>query len=282
MQSNPNKPTKALVVLSGGQDSSTCAFWAAQNYDEVHCVTFDYGQRHAREIEAAKNIAKLIHAASHEVITIGPILKGRSPLTNPNEELETYTDHSSMEATIGDRVELTFVPLRNALFLTLAANVAICRDIYEIVTGVCQADNANYPDCRYEFIRRQGAAINFALGHDKVPDRQGPWMWIRTPLMNLSKKESVQMAYAAPGWAFAALAFTHTAYDGQYPPVGHDHATILRAHGFEEAGLPDPLVLRAWNEGLMDLPSTANYSRTFQNASILSEIKSLSEVLAHD
>lgn len=256
---------KALVVLSGGQDSSTCLFWAKQHFGEVHAITFDYGQRHIREIEAACRIAAIAGIKGHSVLSVGPILGGRSPLTNSAEELEQYDDHDSMAAIIGDRVETTFVPMRNALFLTLAANAAICLDAYHIVTGVCQADNANYPDCREDFIIAQQAAINKALGFPVVEpprhhgEHSGGFMKIHTPLMHLSKAESIKLAMTIPG-AYPALAYTHTAYDGAYPPTGRDHATILRAHGFEEAGVPDPLVVRAWQEGLMELPASGNYA----------------------
>lgn len=274
-------PSKALVVLSGGQDSTTCAFWAACYYDTVHCITFDYGQRHSIEIESAKKIASIIGAVSHEVVQLGNILKGTSPLTNQAEPLEQYQDAEQMAEVIGDRVEKTFVPMRNALFLTIAANHAICLGAYELVTGVCQEDNANYPDCREVFLRRQGAAINYALGHDLVPDRVGPWLWLRAPLMNLSKAETVQMAYEMTtqdpsNKAWPALAFTHTAYDGQYPPVGKDHATLLRASGFEQAGLPDPLVLRAVYERLMPLPDTSNYHNVKLNNKTIQLVQEMS------
>lgn len=246
-----NRAKKALVVLSGGQDSTTCLFWAKQQFGEVHAVTFDYNQRHSVEIDAARKVAELAQVASHEVVPIGPILAGRSPLTNPNETLEQYDSAEQMERVIGNRVELTFVPMRNALFLTLAANRAVCMDCFDLVTGVCEQDNANYPDCRAEFIAAQELAIEKALGV--------PRFVIHTPLMYLSKADSVLLAIKIPG-AYDALAFSHTAYDGQYPPVGRDHATVLRASGFEIAGVPDPLVVRAWREGLMPLPTTANYA----------------------
>lgn len=247
---------KALVVLSGGQDSTTCLWWARKYFDEVHAITFDYNQRHALELKAAAQVAKLAGVASHEFVKVGPILAGRSPLTNPDESLELYSDHASMEKIIGDRVELTFVPMRNALFLTLAANRAICKDIPTLVTGVCQADNANYPDCRADFINSQQDTINQALGLKHFT--------ILTPLMTLPKDQSIHLMAQLGG--YAALAFTHTAYDGQYPPVGHDHATTLRAHGFEMSGLPDPLVVRAWMEGLMKLPTTGNYVSSASHA----------------
>lgn len=250
-----------LVVLSGGQDSATCLFWAAKNFKTVHAITFDYGQRHARELEAATNLAKLAGVASHEIVQLGPILKGRSPLTDHSIGLEQYEDYATMDATIGDRVELTFVPMRNALFLTLAANRAVCLGIADLVTGVCQEDNANYPDCRHSFVVAQQQAVEQALG---LPVGS---FFIHTPLMHLTKAESVRFAMSLG--CYGELCLSHTAYDGAYPPVGHDHATILRAHGFEEAGVPDPLLVRAWMEGaIAHLPDTDNYSDTSTVANV--------------
>lgn len=247
------RPNKCLVVLSGGQDSTTCLFWAKVYFNEVHAITFDYGQRHHREIQAAVEVAKIAGVVSHEIVSLGPILKGTSPLTNTAEVLETYTDHDSMAAIIGDRVEKTFVPMRNALFLTVAANRAAVAGISHLVTGVCQADNANYPDCRSSFIFAQQAAIGEALGYA---------FDIHTPLMDMDKKKSIQLARLMGDKAFTALAFTHTAYDGAYPPLGKDHASVLRAHGFEQAGMPDPLVIRAVGEGVMSMPASVNYKNS--------------------
>lgn len=268
---------KALIVLSGGQDSTTCLAWAKHLGFEIHAITFDYGQRHRREIEAAAQIGKLFGVKSHSLIQIGAILKGRSPLTNPSENLELYENHDQMEKVIGDRVELTFVPMRNALFLTLAANHAICDDIANIVTGVCEADNANYPDCREDFIKSQERTINEALGlAGETAQRR---MSVLTPLIGMSKERSVMMLFRIGLREYSSLAFSHTAYDGQYPPVGKDHATILRAHGFERAGLPDPLVVRAHGEGLMELPKTANYEDAELMGRILVMVATLKDEL---
>lgn len=242
--------SKAMVVLSGGQDSTTCLFWAKHNFGDVLAVTFDYEQRHRREIQAAIHVATLAGVTDHEVIKLGPILAGRSPLTNPDEQLETYESFEQMDRIIGDRIEHTFVPMRNALFLTIAANRAVVKDCDSLVTGVCEQDNANYPDCRRSFIAAQEHAINEAMGHRALR--------ICTPLITLTKAASVGLAKTLPG-CMEALAYSHTAYDGSYPPTGKDHASTLRARGFEEAGEPDPLVVRAYREGLMPLPATANY-----------------------
>jgi 7-cyano-7-deazaguanine synthase len=249
---------KMLVVLSGGQDSTTVLFWAKAKCRELHAVTFDYNQRHSLEIQAAKKVAAMAGVASHEVITLGPLLKGRSPLTDPDAELEIYPDYQTMDKIIGDRIELTFVPMRNALFLTLAANRAVVLDCWHIVTGVCEQDNANYPDCRETFIHTQEDAINYALGTEE----HGRF-YIHTPLIAKTKAETVRMASSLSG-CWEALAYSHTAYDGAYPPTGKDHASTLRAQGFLEAGMADPLVVRAWKEGLMELPITLNYDAVRQ------------------
>lgn len=266
----PNSKPGVLVVLSGGQDSTTCLFWAKQYFGEVHAVTFDYNQRHKREIEAACDVAAIAGVASHEIIKLGPILKGTSPLTDPEQSLELYEDHDSMAAIIGDRVEKTFVPMRNALFLTIAANRAVCLGLQHLVTGVCQADNANYPDCRGTFIAAQQHTIQEALG-------QAGQFSVHAPLMNMSKAQSIELAVKLGG--YHALAFSHTAYDGTYPPVSKDHASVLRAHGFEQVGLPDPLVLRAWHEKLMDLPATENYADAERNQLILQGVEQTSSRL---
>lgn len=250
---NPMNPPavslKALVVLSGGQDSTTCLAWAKTYYQEVHAITFEYGQLHSTELMAAQAVGKLFKVASHEFVRVGPLLKSTSPLVSRSAPLEQYSDFETMDRIIGSRVEKTFVPMRNAFFLTLAANHAVAMGIEHLVTGVCQADNANYPDCRRSFIHAQQAAINEALGTSTFT--------IQTPLMDLSKAQSIHLMRQLGGYAH--LAFTHTAYDGKFPPVGKDHASVLRAHGFEEADLPDPLVIRAAMAGMMTLPETPNY-----------------------
>jgi 7-cyano-7-deazaguanine synthase len=246
----------ALVVLSGGQDSTTCLFWAKRQFDEVHAITFDYGQRHRIEIDAAKKVARMAGVVTHRIIEVPDVLGGMSPLTNRDVELERYTDAASMDATIGNRRELTFVPMRNALFLTIAANHAEVQDIRTIVTGVCQMDNANYDDCRLTFIDAAEDYINKALGHDhRTPGKR---IIIATPLMDLDKAQTCRLASELPG-CWEALAYSHTSYDGKYPPTDMNHSNVLRADGFEKAGMPDPLVLRAAREGLMEIPATRNY-----------------------
>jgi 7-cyano-7-deazaguanine synthase len=242
----------AVVLLSGGQDSTTCLFWARETFDKVHALTIDYDQRHRREIEAARTIAAMAGADSHEVVTIGRIMHGSSPLTDPTQELEQYVDAATMERVIGDRVELTFVPGRNVLFATLAANRAYVRRAPNLVLGICEADGTNYPDCTIAYAQKQEALLSQALAW--------PDLMISAPLLENSKAATVRMAMRLPG-CFKALAYSHTAYDGAYPPLGKDHATVLRAQGFELAGVPDPLIVRAVIEGLIDYPEGTNYDR---------------------
>lgn len=243
--------TKALVVLSGGQDSTTCVFWAKQHFDEVHAITFDYNQRHKIEIDAAKKIADLAGVKSHKIVTLGPILGGTSPLVS-DEKLEEYPD-----GELPGGLEKTFVPMRNQTFLTVAANHAYVLGARNLVTGVCQEDYGGYPDCRRVFIDSLESACNLGTftGEDGALDA----LTIHTPLMFLTKAESVDLAKRIPG-CYDALAWSHTDYNGDYPPTGSNHATVLRAQGFEAAGAPDPLILRAAFEGVMDLPATDNYA----------------------
>lgn len=240
---------KALVILSGGQDSTTCLFWAKQVFDEVHAITFDYGQRHAIELDAATKVAEMAGVASHKIAAIPGILESTSPLTS-DAALEQYADAAAMAEIIGNRVELTFVPMRNMLFFTIAMNRAVALGAYHLVTGICQEDNANYPDCTEKYREAFERVANLSLGVDKF--------FIHAPLMHRTKAETVLLAKNTPG-CWEALAYSHTSYDGKYPPTDKNHSNVLRAYGFEVAGLPDPLVVRAFREGLMDLPDTPNY-----------------------
>ena len=231
--------SKVLVILSGGQDSTTCLFWAKEKFDEVHAITFDYGQRHIIELNAAVKVAKMAGVKSHEIVKVPECLISTSPLTS-DTPLETYESFDEMDGTIGNRRELTFVPMRNALFLTIAANRAEALQIPNLVTGVCQMDNANYDDCREVFIQATEQYINTALGHDHRGTQK---ITIHTPLLFLTKAESVELAKDIKG-AFMALAYSHTCYAGKYPPCGECHSCVLRAQGFHEAGVSDPLVER--------------------------------------
>lgn len=248
---------KAIVVLSGGADSTICLYAikrALGDEGQIFALTFDYGQRHAIEIESAVKIARMAGVDSHEIVAIGNhVLHSTSPLV-ADTELEQYKDSHSLPGGL----EKTFVPMRNQLFLTIAANRAYERRAGIIVTGVCQEDSGGYPDCRRAFVDSLQSATNQGSFAD-YPNDFKKHFGIMTPLMYMTKAESVEFALTIPG-CYGALAYSHTAYDGAYPPIGHDHATLLRAKGFEEAGVPDPLVLRAVLEGVMPMPATPNYS----------------------
>ena len=223
--------SKALCVLSGGQDSTTCVALACQQFEQVHAITFDYGQRHVIELESAIAIAKAFHLSSHEIIQLGPILKGTSPLVS-DTPLEQYDSTQDLPGG----VEPTFVPARNLLFLTVAANRAAVLGIKDIFMGVCEADFAGYYDCRQVFVDAMATAIG-----------EGVWgnpnaFTIHTPLMHLTKAESVQLAVEVLGDRFAEiLALTHTCYAGVKGGCGKCHACLIRDRGFTVAGVADPI-----------------------------------------
>ena len=246
---------KALVVLSGGQDSTACLYWALNNsfYTEVHAVTFNYGQRHRAEIEAAKTIAKMAGVASHEVVTLGSVLKGTSPLVNNSFNVEKYKDAASLPGGL----EKTFVPGRNTLFLTLAANRAYVLGVNHIITGVSQEDYGGYPDCRQDFILSMEDTLNRGL---RMGDDDPFKLTIKTPLIQLTKKQTVELAKNLGIGAWDATGFSHTCYEGGVPskllpeitvPCGKCHACLLREKGFAEAGFEDPLVTRLKLMGAM-------------------------------
>ncbi len=223
--------SSALVILSGGQDSTTCAAIACQTFDQVHAITFDYQQRHAVEIASAIAVAQALNLASHEICPIGAILKSTSPLVS-----ETPLGHYDSPAELPGGVEPTFIPGRNILFLTLAANRAACLATSNIYIGVCEADFAGYWDCRQRFV--DAMAIAMGEGVYGQPDA----FQLHTPLMWLTKAASVRLAYDVLGDRFAdIMGLTHTCYAGVRGGCGKCHACVLRDRGFHEAGMADPI-----------------------------------------
>ena len=223
--------SKALVILSGGQDSTTCLVVAKQQFKEVHAITFDYGQKHAIELDSARAVASLIGVESHEVLPLGRILKGTSPLVSdaPLGKYESPDD-------LPKGVEPTFVPARNLLFLSLAANRAACLGIQHLFTGLCEEDYGGYPDCRQAFVDAMALALGEGIWGDPAAFK------IITPLMKLSKSDSVKLAAELLGDRFhQVMGATHTCYEGVKGGCGKCHACHLRDRGFKEAGIDDPV-----------------------------------------
>ena len=217
---------KALVVLSGGQDSTTCLYWAIDRFDRenVSSVTFDYGQRHRIELISAAEIADFA-GVPNVILPIDTFAAlGGDALTATDIAVESARDEET-------GLPNTFVPGRNLIFLTFAAAFAYQRNIAHLITGVAQTDYSGYPDCREETMRSLQTAIQQGMESE---------IQIHTPLMHLSKKETVELAQELG--ALPAMAMTHTCYNGERPPCGHCAACELRAKGFAEAGVVDPLL----------------------------------------
>lgn len=223
---------KRLVIFSGGQDSTTCLYYSLAQSPAgaagVRALSINYGQKHLVELASAVAVTDLA-GVEHETVDL-PIgaLRSTSPLVDHAREVEQYPD----EASLPGGVEDTFVPFRNLLFLVVAANHALHHGCDRIMIGVSQEDFGGYPDCREPFLVAAQVALNEAIGGREV--------MIEAPLLSRSKRETVELAAALPG-CMDALALSHTCYRGDYPPCGKCHACILRAKGFSEAGVPDPI-----------------------------------------
>lgn len=167
---------KSLVVLSGGQDSTTCLAWALENFDTVETITFDYNQRHKLEIECAKEIAKHFDV-KNKIINLDLL----------NQLTSNALTRNDIEVKEGESGSLpnTFVDGRNMLFLTFAAIHAKQNGINNIITGVCQTDFSGYPDCRDVFIKSLNVTLNLSMNYDFV---------IHTPLMWINKEKTWELA----------------------------------------------------------------------------------------
>jgi 7-cyano-7-deazaguanine synthase len=210
---------RAVVVFSGGQDSTTCLIQALQQYDEVHCVTFDYGQRHREEITVAQHLAKKLGARAHKVLDVNLLNElAISSLTRDNIPVPQWDPNAS-------GLPSTFVPGRNILFLTLASVYAWQVEAEAVITGVCETDFSGYPDCRDEFVKALNHAITLGMARD---------IRFETPLMWLNKAETWALA---DYWQQLPLIRneTLTCYNGiQGDGCGECAACHLRARGLQE------------------------------------------------
>ncbi|MCL2914104.1 7-cyano-7-deazaguanine synthase QueC [Shewanella corallii] len=210
--------SKAVVVFSGGQDSTTCLIQAMKQYDEVHAITFDYGQRHSGEIQVAEQLAKDLGIASHKVLDVGLLNElAISALTRDNIPVS----HELMDNGLPN----TFVPGRNILFLTLAGIYAYQLGAEAVITGVCETDFSGYPDCRNDFIKAMESALVQGM------DRQ---LNLVTPLMWLNKAETWALADKFDSLELVKNQ-TLTCYNGiKGDGCGDCPACHLRRNGLEE------------------------------------------------
>lgn len=216
------KKEKAVVVFSGGQDSTTCLFWALDKFEEVVAVTFDYNQRHAAEIECAKAIAGELGVAHH--ILDMSLLNQLAPnaLTRSEIVVKDGTDGS---------LPSTFVPGRNLLFMSFAGVLASQLGAKHIITGVCETDFSGYPDCRDIFVKSLNVTLNLSMDEQFV---------IHTPLMWLNKSETWEMADKLGCFSFVREK-TLTCYNG----VVSDGCGDCPACKLRKQGLEDYLKVRA-------------------------------------
>ena len=222
----------ALVLFSGGQDSTTCLAWALQRYARVETLGFDYGQRHAIELTVRPNILQAIRTLDSSWATrLGEDhMLDLSVLGDVSETALTRDSEITMQA---DGLPNTFVPGRNLLFLTLAAALAYRRGIRVLVGGMCETDYSGYPDCRDETLRALQSALRLGMNTE---------LTIETPLMWLDKAATWQLADQLGGIALIDLirTETHTCYLGERHQLhewgygcGHCPACELRSKGYE-------------------------------------------------
>ena len=220
---------RAVVLLSGGLDSTTCLAIAREQGFDLFALTVNYGQRHVFELQAAKNVALSLDIEKHSVLDIDLAQFGGSALT---DDIEVPKDR--VESEIAE-IPATYVPARNTILLSVALARAETLDSFDIFIGVNALDYSGYPDCRPEYIESFERTANLAT----KAGVSGKNFHIHTPLINMTKAEIIKSGTKLG----VDYGLTFSCYDPQETgfPCGHCDACILRLKGFKEAGIPDPL-----------------------------------------
>ncbi len=219
---------KAIVLLSGGLDSTTALYFAkSQGFDELYAITFLYGQKHDKELKSAQAVAKSVGVKEHKIVNLLLNQWHGCSLTDPDMDVK---DGNAERQDIPD----TYVPARNMVFLSVAASWADALDITDIFIGVSEVDYSGYVDCREEFIKAMEQAVNLGtvLGAEKKQH-----ITIHAPFMHMTKADEVKLGERL-GVDFG---LTWTCYRGGDKPCGTCDSCLLRAKAFAEAGVEDPL-----------------------------------------
>ena len=222
---------RAICLLSGGLDSTTCLAIARQEQFECYCLSFDYGQRHRIELAAAERVAQRLGAQEHRTVKIDLRAFGGSALT---DDLEVPKDRAHDAMSKG--IPVTYVPARNTIFLSFALAYAEVLESSDIYLGVNALDYSGYPDCRPEFIHAFEQMANLAT---KAGVEGRTRIVIHTPLIGMTKADIVRKAADL----HVDLSLTHSCYDPEAGgrPCGRCDSCMLRRKGFEEAHMTDPL-----------------------------------------
>ena len=226
---------RAICLLSGGLDSATCLAIARREDYQCYCLSFDYGQRHRVELEAARQVAEHLGAQEHQIIRFDLRAFGGSALTG-DEDVPKNRGENEMSSG----VPVTYVPARNTIFLSFALAYAEVKGAADIFIGVNAVDYSGYPDCRPEFIHAFETMANLAT---KAGVEGAATIKIQTPLQKLSKADIVRKALDLG----LDVSLTHSCYDpdAHGRPCGSCDSCLLRRKGFEEAGAEDPILLSA-------------------------------------
>lgn len=220
---------KAIVLVSGGLDSVTCLAIARSQDYECFALSFDYGQRHHAELDAARRVSEAHGAVAHKVVKLGLDDIGGSALTDVAIEVPTSPTEG---------IPVTYVPARNAVFLSLALGWAEVLEAYDIFIGVNAVDYSGYPDCRPEFIQAFETMANLAT----KAGVEGKRFCIHTPLIDLTKAEIVQQGVSL-GVDYSLTVSCYAA-DDEGRACGECDSCRLRAAGFTAAGMADPTKYR--------------------------------------
>ncbi len=232
----PAPAPAAVVLLSGGLDSTTCLALARREGFAVHALSFRYGQRHAHEVEAARRVSQRYGVARHVVVDIDLRVFGGSALTDAH--LAVPKDRPA-EAMAAEEVPITYVPARNTIFLSYALALAETTGARDIFIGVNALDYSGYPDCRPAYVEAFERTANLATRAGVEAAARGEVaLRLRTPLLHLTKAEIVRLGLSL-GVDYGE---TTSCYDPDSTGAacGHCDACLLRLRGFAEAGAEDP------------------------------------------